>query len=220
MSVEQITETLALDFKLIENFYKMTSVPIVDLFNLSDQREKQRLTEEVNSFMVNYLRNNDRICLSVRKILRYHVKNSQELKQFTENCPQTAEIEKFGLPQKFQIEGCFIYTASEIINFSELSQGKACLSRLATVRDSIYKDIDEYYKNDEKNGLMEVNSEVQLEILKFSLVKLQIFAGEILAELKLLEILYGEEEIGYHFDEASYIHSQLTIAFGAIQHNL
>ena len=67
---------------------------------------------------------------------------------------------------------------------------------------------------------MEVSSEIQLEILKFALVKLQIFAGEIVSQLKLLEVLYGEEEISYHFDEASYIHSQLTIAFEAIQHNL
>jgi hypothetical protein len=83
------------------------------------------------------------------------------------------------------------------------------------MRDYIYKDIDEYDKNDEKNGLMEM-SEIQLEILKFSLIKLQIFIGEILVELKLLEILYGEEETGYHFDETSFIYSQLIIVFGVI----
>lgn len=67
---------------------------------------------------------------------------------------------------------------------------------------------------------MEVSSAVQLEILKFCLVKLRIFAGEILSGMSLVSALQGEAEMAFHFDEASYIHSQLTIAFAAVQHNL
>jgi hypothetical protein len=60
-------------------------------------------------------------------------------------------VEKFGLPAKFQIEGCYVYATSEIISFSELSTGKQCLSQLAVIRDAIYRDIDEYYKEEKKN---------------------------------------------------------------------
>jgi uncharacterized metal-binding protein len=54
-----------------------------------------------------------------------------------------------------------------------MAKGKECLAQLATIRDSIYKDIDEYYREEQKS--FEVGSEVQLEILKFALVKVQIF---------------------------------------------
>lgn len=77
MSVENLVEKLAQDFKIIENFFKMSSVPIIDIFNLNDQKERQRYTEEVNCFMLNFLRNNEKIGLSFRKIIRYHVKHSK-----------------------------------------------------------------------------------------------------------------------------------------------
>lgn len=152
----------------MEQFFKFASAPIVDIFNASDQKEKQRYTEEVNNFMVNYLRNNERICLSIRKILRYHINNSEELKCFKAHSPIHAEVEKFGLPPKFQIGGCFVYTPTEIITFSELTTGKQCLSQLAIIREAIYRDIDEYYKEHQthtesnRNEQLEVSSEVQL----------------------------------------------------------
>lgn len=77
MSVEKLVERLSQDFKIIENFFKMTSVPIIDIFNLNDQKEKQRYTEEVNCFMLNFLRDNEKIGHSFRKIIRYHVKHSK-----------------------------------------------------------------------------------------------------------------------------------------------
>lgn len=87
-----MVEKLGQDFKIIENFFKMTSVPIIDIFNLNDQKEKQRYTEEVNCFMLNYLRDNEKIGLSFRKIIRYHVKHSKEVKEFAGHCPIVAEI--------------------------------------------------------------------------------------------------------------------------------
>lgn len=112
MKLEQLIDLLAKDYNLIEHFFKLASAPIVDIFNTNDQRERMKFTEEVNNFIVNYLRNCERICLSLRKILRYHIKVSKELKDFVKNCPLQAEVEKFGLPHKFQIEGCYVYTTS------------------------------------------------------------------------------------------------------------
>ena len=47
---------------------------------------------------------------------------------------------------------------------------------------------------------MEVSSAIQLEILKFCLVKLRIFGGDILGSITLLSILHGEQEMAFHFD--------------------
>jgi hypothetical protein len=57
MTVEQVTEKLANDYNLIEQFFKLASTPIIDIFNTNDQKERQKFTEEVHNFLVNYLRN-------------------------------------------------------------------------------------------------------------------------------------------------------------------
>lgn len=151
MTIEQLIDLLTKGYNLIEHFFKLASSPIVDIFNTSDQRERMKFIEAVNNFIASYLRNCEKICLSVRKILRYYIKISKEFSDFVKNCPLHAEVEKFGLPHKFQIEGCYAYTTSEIISFSEMVTGKHCLAQLATIRDSIYKDIDEYYRNSNIN---------------------------------------------------------------------
>lgn len=66
-----------MDFKFLENFFKITSVPILDFLNLTDPAQRIRFGEDLQHFMVNYLRNNQKICLSLRKILRFYLKSSQ-----------------------------------------------------------------------------------------------------------------------------------------------
>jgi hypothetical protein len=47
-----------------------------------------------------------------------------------------------------------------------------------------------------------------------------VFCADIFSQLKFMEVLYGEEEMSFHFDEASYIHSQLSVAMDTIRLNL
>lgn len=47
-----------MDFKFLENFFKITSVPILDILNLTDQTQRIKFSEDLQHFMVNYLRNN------------------------------------------------------------------------------------------------------------------------------------------------------------------
>jgi hypothetical protein len=46
--------------------------------------------------------------------------------------------------------------------------------------------------------------------------KLKGWIPEIYAQLKSLEIVYGDEEIAYKYDDASYIYAQLITVFDAL----
>jgi hypothetical protein len=218
MPLDHFSEMLAQDFELAVQFMRRASEPIIDIFELGEE-QREAFAEEIHSFMAGRLRNSEKLCASMRKIIRYYVKHSKELREYEENCPGQAEIEKYDIPAKFQIEGCFVYTTAEVIAFAEHLKGRDGLGALTAVRTAIYRDIDEYYAAGGQGAPMEVSSAVQLEILKFCMVKVKIFAGDVLSGLMLLSAVYGEE-MGFHFDEASYIHSQLSIAFDALQLNL
>jgi len=58
-----------------------------------------------------------------------------------------------------------------------------------------------------------MNAECQLEILKFILCKLKTFLPEIYAQLKYLEVVLGETEMSFLYDDSSYMYAQLLVAF-------
>ena len=43
-------------------------------------------------------------------------------------------------------------------------------------------------------------------------MKLKPFLWEIYAQLKYLEVVYGEHDINYKYDDASYMYAQVTIS--------
>lgn len=61
-------------------------------------------------------------------------------------------------------------------------------------------DISSYYQDKNELRELEVTAEVQIEILRFCVSKLKGWAVEILAHLKFLEFVYGEEEMGYKYE--------------------
>lgn len=75
MPMHEFTERLTLDFELLIQFFKMISDPIIDIFELKEEK-REAFAEEIHAFIVNRLRNSDNFCLSLRKIIRYYVKNS------------------------------------------------------------------------------------------------------------------------------------------------
>ena len=54
---------------------------------------------------------------------------------------------------------------------------------------------------------------MQIEIIRFCLAKLKNWAISVLASLKFLEFMYGDEEMGYKYEESSYMYTQLSMAF-------
>ena len=58
---------------------------------------------------------------------------------------------------------------------------------------------------------------MQLEIFKFLLSKLKHSVSDVFAQLKYLELIYGEEEMAFQYEDASFMHAQLMIAFEAIR---
>lgn len=68
----------------------------------------------------------------------------------------------FEIPEKLRIEGRFIYTISEIIEMSQTVLGSVCLSKLANIRASINRDIDQYYSETKREGSVQVTSDSQV----------------------------------------------------------
>jgi hypothetical protein len=111
---------------------------------------------------LNYLRSHKSIGTVLRKVVGHFCKISDENNQFQTNCPDLAEIELFDIPEKLRIEGRFIYTISEIIEMSQTVLGSTSLTKLANIRASINRDIDQYYSETKAEGSLQVTSESQV----------------------------------------------------------
>jgi hypothetical protein len=53
---------------------------------------------------------------------------------------------------------------------------------------------------------------MQIEIIKFILAKLKSFLCEIYAQLKFLEVVFGESDMAFKYDDSSYMYAQISIA--------
>ena len=58
---------------------------------------------------------------------------------------------------------------------------------------------------------MQITADLQLEIMKFVVVKVKTFICEIFAQLKYLEVVCGEQDMSYRFDDSSYMYAQLSV---------
>lgn len=88
------------------------------------------------------------------------------------------------------------------------------MEKLIEFRSNILKDIDEYYLN--KMGQsqeLEVSAEIQIEIIRFIVGKLKGWVCELYGQLKYLELMYGEDEIAYKYQQASFMYTQLSLVF-------
>lgn len=56
--------------------------------------------------------------------------------------------------------------------------------------------------------------------MKFLVGKLKAFLVEIFAQLKYLEVVCGEGDMSYKFDDSSYMYAQLSVAFEALELDL
>ena len=82
---------------------------------------------------------------------------------------------------------------------------------LKKFRNEIINDIEAYYQ-DAKTA-RNLTAEVQIEIVRFVLTKLRDWKVEIYAHLKFLEVIFGEDDISFKYEEASYMYTQLVVAF-------
>jgi hypothetical protein len=53
--------------------------------------------------------------------------------------------------------------------------------------------------------------------MKFVVAKLKSFIGEIYAQLKYLEVVCGEQDMSYRYDDSSYMYAQLSVTFEALE---
>lgn len=58
---------------------------------------------------------------------------------------------------------------------------------------------------------------MQIEIIKFILAKLKSFLCEIYAQLKFLEVVFGESDMSFKYDDSSYMYAQISIALEALE---
>jgi hypothetical protein len=89
--------------------------------------------------------------------------------------------------------------------------------KLKEFRRAIAEDVDHYYESMSQIKEREINAEVQIEIVRFVLCKLKGWVGDIFGQLKFLEVVYGDEEIAYKYDDASYIYAQLITVIDALE---
>lgn len=74
--MEILIKKIQADVKLIESLLKNASKPIVEMFCKDRGSERSKFEEDFNNFIVNFLRNNEKYCSTLRKILRYASKKS------------------------------------------------------------------------------------------------------------------------------------------------
>ena len=53
--------------------------------------------------------------------------------------------------------------------------------------------------------------------MKFVLVKVKSFVCEVYAQLKYLEVVCGEQDMSYRYDDSSYMYAQLSVVFEALE---
>lgn len=58
---------------------------------------------------------------------------------------------------------------------------------------------------------------MQIEIIRFVVGKLKGWACEIYSQLKYLELVYGDEEIAYKYEQASFMYTQLCLTFEILE---
>ena len=83
--MEEICQLLNKDILMIETFFRMASKPLVDVFG--GKKYSEKIEEDISNFITCFVRNNTVFFKSIRKIIRFASKKSQEMELFEFNCP-------------------------------------------------------------------------------------------------------------------------------------
>ena len=73
--MDEISLELSKDVTMIENFFKLASQPLIELFGR--KKDNGKVQEEILNFMVGFVRSHSTFFKSLRKIVRYAAKNSR-----------------------------------------------------------------------------------------------------------------------------------------------
>jgi len=102
--MEVFTKHLQLDFKMVEDLFKIASRPIVEMFCAESANDKHKFESDFDNFIVNFLRNHEKYCNSLRRIVKFATKKSIEILQFLHFSLDSTEIAKFDIPQEFRAD--------------------------------------------------------------------------------------------------------------------
>jgi len=73
----------------------MSSAPIVDIFKFTDKDEKLFFANFLNDFIGDFIHHQEKIYLTVRKIIKYFIKNCNEIKKMNANMTNFANIDDY-----------------------------------------------------------------------------------------------------------------------------
>lgn len=200
------------DIRLLQEFLLRSSEPYLTLCAADSRPEKDQFQLALSACLRRHLLRHPRLAHSLIKVLRAAVR-STALFHHLQRLPHFAEVDHFRIPPAYRIEGCFLHAMNALMEFSEAVSPEQSLAKLQEVRRGLGADVDEYYKDGVQRKM---DTETQLEILKFMVAKLKTFLSEIYAQLKYLEVIYGEDDMAYKYDDASYLYAQLSLAIHAL----
>lgn len=140
------------------------------------------------------------------------------MKKLVKKVPDFASINDFQFQESFKIEGWYVNTMNSLMQFAEACSSVSSLEKLTEIRKSLGKDIEHYYTG-QKNAPnhLEMDVETQLEIIKFCCCKLKSFLVEIYSQLRYLQVVYGEQDMSFKYDDSSYMYAQISMAIQALQ---
>ena len=101
--MEMLLKKIQIDVKMLDNLFKMASKPIVEMFCNEGSSGISRFQSDFDNFIVNFLRNHEKYCSSLKKIIKYASKKSIQVAQFQHFSLDLAEIDKFDIPEEFKI---------------------------------------------------------------------------------------------------------------------
>lgn len=219
VEIQQLQEKLIIDLRLLQQFIVKSSEPYIDLFKTDDLEEKETFRLKLIAFIRQYIERNDKINQSIRRIMRAACRKTAIITKLNNCLPNFPIIEQFQIPPEYRIDGCYAHSMTTLIELCECTSSIGCLKKLKELRFSLGKDLDLFYNQSENEGTnqLELTADVQLEILKFLVAKVKAFVNELYAQLKYLQVVCGEQDMSYKFDDSSYMYAQLSVALEALQ---
>lgn len=78
--------------------------------------------------------------------MRAACQNSPLIKGLLIKMPEYAEVDRFDIPKKYQIDGCYVHSMNTLMEFAETRTAFGALQKLREFRLCLGRDLDEYYQ--------------------------------------------------------------------------
>jgi hypothetical protein len=141
VDIEEVQEKLITDLSLLQELIVKGSEPYLNIFKSKNSEEKEMFQFKLIAFIRHYVEKNEKINISIRRIMRAACKKTALIRQLKLKLPDFAVISDFEVPEAYQIDGCYVHSMSTLMEFAETTNSLAALEKLKDFRVCLGKDL-------------------------------------------------------------------------------